>query len=132
MKAKESIQTLLARYGGSCQYCGKKLTDDSAQVDTCLPVEMGGNSSFFNFVLSCNTCKDTLQVKPPAEKIEYAIMQRLLKQKNANSKGGRPFAENCINPDKIDWSKSNAENGRIHGVSREAIRQLRQRYAKIE
>lgn len=44
------------RDGGSCCYCGKPLTRNSATLDHYLPRTAGGPSTVYNLLLCCKVC----------------------------------------------------------------------------
>ncbi len=47
------------RDGGQCQYCGRQIELDEAQIDHIHPWVRGGRTEPRNFVLSCRNCNGT-------------------------------------------------------------------------
>ena len=51
-----NMKHVFIRDGGSCQYCGKKLTKSIATLDHVVPKSKGGVVEWDNIVLSCMSC----------------------------------------------------------------------------
>ena len=51
-----SRENVLARDGGACQYCGRKLTRAEATFDHVVPRSQGGATDWTNIVTCCHEC----------------------------------------------------------------------------
>lgn len=62
-----SKKILFARDNWSCQYCNKKLSPSTAEVEHILPTSRGGINSWTNCVTSCHKCNSRKANNTPAE-----------------------------------------------------------------
>jgi len=53
---KAEKEALLAKQGGKCMYCGRKLDPHYAQVDHKTPTSRGGKNSLANRQVLCSRC----------------------------------------------------------------------------
>jgi 5-methylcytosine-specific restriction endonuclease McrA len=60
-------KVLFNRDSWSCQYCGKKLTNDTAELEHVLPSSRGGATSWLNCVAACTPCNKFKANKTPDE-----------------------------------------------------------------
>lgn len=66
-RSRFSRTDLFARDSGTCQYCEKKLTRETATVDHVMPRSRGGLTSWENCVISCNDCNCKKGNRTPGE-----------------------------------------------------------------
>lgn len=62
-----SRENVLARDGGACQYCGRKLTRAEATFDHVVPRSQGGPTSWENVVIACVACNQAKGGRTPAQ-----------------------------------------------------------------
>lgn len=51
----------------TCQYCGEKVTKDSATIDHVIPKAQGGQNGWLNTVCSCFPCNNAKEDRTPSQ-----------------------------------------------------------------
>lgn len=64
---KFNRRELFKRDAGTCQYCEKILTNETATVDHILPRSRGGDTSWENCVICCTACNSKKGNRTPNE-----------------------------------------------------------------
>ena len=49
-------ETVIARDGHKCRYCGKRVNKNNRQIDHVTPVSLGGTNDADNLVVACRNC----------------------------------------------------------------------------
>lgn len=70
-----SRKAIVKRDQGHCQYCWKKLTPNQITIDHIIPKAQGGQNSFINCVICCQSCNSKKGNQTP----EVANMKLLRK-----------------------------------------------------
>jgi len=62
-----SRRAIVKRDNSTCQFCGIKLSAAQVTIDHIIPKSRGGNSSFTNCVVSCQSCNNIKADRTPEE-----------------------------------------------------------------
>lgn len=82
---KKKKNFIFRRDGYRCVYCGKKLRDDTAQVDHIIPAVKGGTNALDNLVTCCRKCnqlKADNHLDDRKFRIRYGPMKYIIHIKN--------------------------------------------------
>lgn len=75
------VESLAARDGWACMYCGKALSVENATIEHIVPLSGGGRDSIFNMSLACRACNHAVGNMDVRQKIHFAIQIQKKKDK---------------------------------------------------
>lgn len=70
---KAERQFVYDKYSGHCAYCGRKIKQDTMQVDHVIPLKLGGKDVLDNMFPACSSCnhfKSSLRLEVFRKRIE--------------------------------------------------------------